>query len=73
MEQVEMEYYEIDIWKANEFNFLNEEVEEFTSSQNFLNLIPGYFYYNYNFFYSYQKKFFCKLYLQKEKPFEYCS
>ena len=25
-----MEYWEIDIWKINEFNFLNEEVEEFT-------------------------------------------
>ena len=22
----------MDIWKANEFNFLNEEAEEFTSS-----------------------------------------
>ena len=31
MEQVEMEYEEIDIWKVNEFNFLNEELEEFTS------------------------------------------
>ena len=30
MEQVQMEYREMDIWKTNEFNFLNEEVEEFT-------------------------------------------
>ena len=30
----------MDIWKVNEFNFLNEEVEEFTSrwSKNFINL-----------------------------------
>ena len=28
MEQVRMEYWEIDIWKVNGFNFLNEEVEE---------------------------------------------
>ena len=28
MEQVRMEYCEIDIWKVNGFNFLNEEVEE---------------------------------------------
>ena len=36
IEQVQMEYREMDIWKVNEFNFLNEEVEEFTSkwSQN---------------------------------------
>ena len=26
-----MEYWEMDIEKVNEFNFLNEEVEEFTS------------------------------------------
>ena len=40
MEQVEMEYKEIDIWKVNEINFLNEEVEEFTSmwSKNLVNL-----------------------------------
>ena len=31
MEQVQMEYWEMDISKVNEFNFLNEEVEEFTS------------------------------------------
>ena len=31
MEQVQMEYWEMDIWKVNEFNFLNEEVDEFTS------------------------------------------
>ena len=30
----------MDIWKVNEFNFLNEEVEELTSrwSQNLVNL-----------------------------------
>ena len=35
-----MEYWEMDIWKVNELNFLNEEVEEFTSrwSQNLVNL-----------------------------------
>ena len=27
-----MEYWEMDIWKVNDFNFLNEDVEEFTSS-----------------------------------------
>ena len=35
----------MDIWKVNEFNFLNEEAEEFTSrwSQNLVNLrIPNY-------------------------------
>ena len=31
MEQVQMEYWEIDIEKVNGYNFLNEEVEEFTS------------------------------------------
>ena len=51
-----MECWEMDIWKVNEFNFLNKEVEEFTSSQNLVNLSPCYFYYHYNFFYSYQKK-----------------
>ena len=30
MEQVQREYWEMDIGKNNEFNFLNEEVEEFT-------------------------------------------
>ena len=30
-EQVQMEYREMDIWKVNEFKFLNEEVEEFTN------------------------------------------
>ena len=32
-----MEYWKIDIWKFNEFNFLNESVGEFISrwSQNF--------------------------------------
>ena len=29
MERVQMEYWEMDIWKVNECNFLNEEVEEF--------------------------------------------
>ena len=29
-----MEYWEMDISKVNEFNFLNEEVEEFTGSWN---------------------------------------
>ena len=32
MDKVQMEYWEMDIWKVNEFNFLNEEVEKFTSS-----------------------------------------
>ena len=40
MEQVQMEYRKMDIWKVNEFNFLNGEVEEFTSrwSQNLINV-----------------------------------
>ena len=40
MEQVQMEYWEMDIEKVNEFNFLNEEVEEFTSmwSQSLVNV-----------------------------------
>ena len=40
MEQLQIEYWEMDIWKVNEFNFLNEEVEEFTSrwSQNLVNV-----------------------------------
>ena len=40
MEQVKMEYRKMDIWKFNEYNFLNEEVEEFTSrwSQNLVNV-----------------------------------
>ena len=35
-----MDYWEMDIWKVNEFNFLNEENEEFTSrcSQNLVNV-----------------------------------
>ena len=35
-----MEYWEMDIWKVNEFIFLNEEVEEFTSrwSQSVVNV-----------------------------------
>ena len=31
MEQEQMEYWEMDIQKVNEFDFLNEEVKEFTS------------------------------------------
>ena len=40
LERVQMEYREMDLWKVNEFNFLNEEVEEFTSrwSQNLVNV-----------------------------------
>ena len=34
MEQVQMEYYKMGIWKVNDFNFLNEEVEEFRSRWN---------------------------------------
>ena len=35
-----MEYWEMDTWKVNKFNFLNEDVEEFTIrwSQNSVNL-----------------------------------
>ena len=35
-----MEYCEMDIWKVNEFNFWNEEVEEFTNkwSQNLISV-----------------------------------
>ena len=35
-----MDYGKMDIWKVNEFKFLNEEVEEFTSrwSQNLVNV-----------------------------------
>ena len=29
MQQVQVENSEMDIWKVNDFNFLNEEVEEF--------------------------------------------
>ena len=29
MEQVQMEYWEMDIWKVNGFSLLNEEVDEF--------------------------------------------
>ena len=29
-----MEYYKMGIWKVNDFNFLNEEVEEFRSRWN---------------------------------------
>ena len=45
MEQVQMEYWEMDIQKVNEFNYLNEKVEEFTSrwSQSLVNVrIPSY-------------------------------
>ena len=40
MEQIQMEYWKMDIWKVNEFNFLNEEVEEFISrwNQNLVNI-----------------------------------
>ena len=31
MEQLQMEYWEMSIWKVNEINFLSEEVEEFMS------------------------------------------
>ena len=31
MEQVQIENSEMDIWKVNEFNFLNEEVEKFSN------------------------------------------
>ena len=34
MEQVHMEYWEMGIEKVNEFNFLNEGVEEFTKMWN---------------------------------------
>ena len=34
MEQVQMGYYKMGIWKVNDFNFLNEEVEEFRSRWN---------------------------------------
>ena len=45
MDQVQTEYRKMDIWKVNEFNFLIEEVDEFTSrwSQNLVNVrSPGY-------------------------------
>ena len=45
MKQVQMEYREMDIWKVNECNFLNDEVEEFASkwSQNLVNVkCPSY-------------------------------
>ena len=34
MDQVEMKYQEIGIWKVKKFNFLNKEVQEFTSRQS---------------------------------------
>ena len=44
MEQVHIEYREMDIWKVNEFNFLSKEVKEFASrwSQNLVNVSPRY-------------------------------
>ena len=45
MQQVQMEYREMNIWNVNEFNFLNEEDEEFTSrwSQKLVNVrTPSY-------------------------------
>ena len=45
MEQVQIGYWEMNIWKVNEFNFFNEEVEEFTSreSQSLANVrVPSY-------------------------------
>ena len=40
MKQVQMECWEMGIWKVNEFNFWNEEVQEFTSrwGQNLVNV-----------------------------------
>ena len=40
MEQLQMEYWKMDIWNVNEFKLLNEKVEEFTSrlSQNLVNV-----------------------------------
>ena len=40
MEQVQMEYGEVDIRKVNQFNFLNEKVEQFRTrwSQNLVNV-----------------------------------
>ena len=40
MGQVQMEDRKMDIWKVNDFNFINEEVEEFTSrsSENLVNV-----------------------------------
>ena len=29
--KLQMKYLQMDIWKANEFNFLNEEVEQFAN------------------------------------------
>ena len=46
MDQVQIEYWEMGILKINEFNFLNKEVEKFTSrwSQNLVNVrSPSYF------------------------------
>ena len=45
MEQVQIENSEIDTWKVNDFNVLNEEVEEFPNRWS-LHLVnvrsPGY-------------------------------
>ena len=40
MEQLQIECRKMDIWKVNKFNFLNEEIEQFTSrwSQNLVNV-----------------------------------
>ena len=40
MEQVQIEHGQTDIWKVNEFSFLNEEVEEFSNtwSPNLVNV-----------------------------------
>ena len=40
MEQVQIEYCEMDIWNVHEFNFWSEEVEEFTRkwSQSLVNV-----------------------------------
>ena len=34
MEQVQIENSEMDIWKVSDFNFLNEEVEEFSNGRS---------------------------------------
>ena len=34
MEHIQKEYCEMDIWKVNKVNFLNGQVEEFTSKWN---------------------------------------
>ena len=39
MEQIQIGYWEMGIWKVNKLNFGNEEIEEFTTSwsQNLVN------------------------------------